>query len=92
MCENAREPPSLSSKGKLRSGTKSQIVGCLPGVPERGRNPAAKQATVLILDMAAVVHLVTPKHANVFGEYSEQHLIPFIESQMFARTDRVDAV
>ena len=92
MYENAREPPSLSSKGKLRSGTKSQIVGCLPGVPERGRNPAAKQATVLILDMAAVVHLVTPKHANVFGEYSEQHLIPFIESQMSARTDRVDAV
>ena len=30
--ENAKEPPSLSLKGKLRSGTKSQIVHCLPGL------------------------------------------------------------
>jgi len=30
--ENQREPPSLSEGGKLRSGTKSDILGCLPGM------------------------------------------------------------
>lgn len=33
--ETQREPPSLSifDQGKLRSGTKSDILGCLPGMP-----------------------------------------------------------
>ena len=30
--ENQREPPSLSNRGKLRQGTKSHIIGCLPGM------------------------------------------------------------
>jgi len=38
--ENQREPPSLSDRGKLRSGTKSDIVSCLPGMPGLGRTPA----------------------------------------------------
>ena len=51
--ENAKEPPSLSCKGKLRSGTKSQIIKCLPGGPFRGSNPLTKQATVAIFYMPA---------------------------------------
>jgi len=31
--ENQREPPSLSDQGKLQSGTKSDILRCLPGMP-----------------------------------------------------------
>ncbi|KAL8616203.1 hypothetical protein ACOMHN_058320 [Nucella lapillus] len=34
--ENSREPPALSEGGKLRSGTKSEILDCLPGMPLPG--------------------------------------------------------
>jgi hypothetical protein len=58
MHENSRDPPSLSNKGKLRAGTKSQILNCLPGMPACGRNPTVKQASVVILDMPAVVRII----------------------------------
>ena len=90
--ENSKNPPSLSDKGKLRAGTKSQILGCLPGMPAHGRNPTVKQASVVILDMAAVVHIIKPQRANVFGEYTAMHLLPFMENQMNMCTTRIDAV
>ena len=34
--ENQREPPSLSDRGKLRSGTKSDILVCLPNMTDPG--------------------------------------------------------
>ncbi|MES9879344.1 MAG: hypothetical protein ABW185_00490 [Sedimenticola sp.] len=92
MHENSRDPPSLSNKGKLRAGTKSQIIGCLPGIPARGRNPTVKQASVVILDMPAVIHIIQPQRANVFGEYAQMHLLPFMENQMNTCTTRIDAV
>ena len=58
MHENAREPPAWSDKGKLRTGTKSQILGCLPSLPGYGHDPTPKQASVVKLDMAAVIHMV----------------------------------
>ena len=48
--ENSRCPLSLSKKGKLRAGTKSQILDCLLGMPARGRNSAAQGSSVIILD------------------------------------------
>ena len=62
--ENTREPPSLSNKGKLRTGTKSQILGCLHGMPAHGRNPTVKVV------MPAVVHIIRPQKSIVFGEYT----------------------
>ena len=47
--ENQRDPPSLSDYGKLRSGTKSAIHGRLPGMPDHGRSPAAKEASIFYL-------------------------------------------
>lgn len=92
MHENSRGPPSLSNKGKLQAGTKSKILGCLLGMPARGRNPTVKQASVVILDMPAVVHIIKPQRANVFGEYAGMHLLPFMENQMNTCATRIDAV
>ena len=92
MHENAREPPALSDKGKFRTGTKSQILGCLPSMSGYGHDPTPKQASVVILDMAAVIHMVRPTRANVLGEYTSMHLLPFMESQKTPRTTRIDAV
>jgi len=90
--ENQREPPSLSDQGKLRSGTKSDILGCLPGMLGLGRAPAATVASVVVLDMAAVVHIIKPQRASVFGEYTEMQLLAYLESHMMDRTTRVDAI
>ena len=58
---NQREPPSSSNRGKLLQGTKSDIIACLPGMPAPGRSKAVKEATVVILYMAAVIHVIKPQ-------------------------------
>jgi len=91
--ENLREPPALSNERKLLAGTKSSLLGCLPGMPTSGSSPSVQEATVVVLDMPAVIHIVKPTQAHVFGEYTSKHLIPYIESQMTKTTTRVvDAV
>lgn len=90
--ENQREPPSLSDQGRLRFGTKSDILGCLPGMPVAGHSVATKEATVVILDMAAVIHIIKPQRASTFGEYTEMQLLPYLRSQMTDNTTRIDAI
>ena len=80
--QNHRDPPSLCDRGKVMSGTKSALLGCLPGMPDPWRSPAAKEASVIVLDMSAIIRIVKPQHATVFGEYTHMHLLPFLESQM----------
>ena len=62
--ENQREPPSLSDQGRLLSWTKSALLSCLPGMHPPGKATAAKEASVIVLDMAAVIHIVKPQRAN----------------------------
>ena len=72
------------------SGTKSALLGYLPGKPDPGRSPAAKEASVTVLDMSAIIHIVKPQRATVFGEYTHMHLLPFLENQMTNNTTRLD--
>ena len=72
----------MCDRGKLMSGTMSALLGCLPGRPGPGRSPAAKEASVIVLDMSAIIYIVKPLHATVFAEYTHMHLLPFLESQM----------
>ena len=92
MHENQREPPSLSNGGNLTTGTKSALLNCLPCMADSGRSPAAQEASVVVLDMSAIIHIVKPQRANVFGDYTHIHLLPFLESQMTKTTTRLDAV
>ena len=85
--ENQRKPPSLSNQGSLRSGNKSDILECLKA--PTGRSAEAKVATVVVLDMAAVVHMVRPTSAHTFRDYVSQHLVPFVESQVTQVTPTV---
>ena len=61
-------------------------------MPAPGNNPSANQATVVILDMSAVIHIVNPQRENVFGEYAPMQLLPYLNSQMNNSTTRIDAV
>ena len=56
------------------------------------RSDAATAATVVVLDMAVVVHMVRPTSAHTFRDYVSQHLIPFVESQITPIVTRVDAI
>ena len=80
--KNQRKPPSLSDRGKLRRGTRSDIIACLPGMPAPGRFKTVKEATVVILDMAAVIHIIKPQHARIFGDYTQMQLLPYMQSHM----------
>ena len=88
--ENQREPPSLADRGSLRYGTKSDILKCI-GAPT-STSIAARDVTVLIVDMAAVVHMVRPTRAATFSDYVPMHLVPFLEHMMTPSVTRVDAV
>ena len=88
--ENQREPPSLADRGLLRSGVKSDILHCINAPTER--TDTASHATVVILDMPAVIHMVSPTKAKTFNEYVTLHIIPFLQSQMKNGTQRVDAI
>ena len=92
--ENDRCPPNISVKGKLYPGTKSDIIDCLPGMPKPGHCEEAKNVTALIYDMAAVIHMVSPKSANYFSEYPEKQMMPFFNSQLsqYKHCTRIDAV
>ena len=60
-------------------------------MPGPGRTPAAREASVVVLDMAAVVH-IKPQRASVFGEYTKMQLLPYLESHMMDSTTRVEAI
>ena len=76
--ENQREPPSLADRFSLRSGTKSDILGCM--MISHDRQDQAKLATVVVLDMAAVVQMVRPTSANTFSEYVLKNVVPFLNA------------
>ena len=61
-------------------------------MPRYGHDPTPKQASVVILDIAVVIHMVRPTRAKVLVEYTSMHLLPFTESQKMPRTTRIDAV
>ena len=93
--ENGRYPLNISDKAKLyQPGTKSDIIDCLPGMPQPGRNNDTKNVTAIIYDMAAIVHMVTPKKTKYFSEYPQKHLFKFFESQLsnYPQCKRIDGV
>ncbi len=88
--ENQREPPSLADRGRLRSGTKSDILKCL-AVPNTACTDA-RDVTVQVLDMPALVHIVRPTHATTFNDYVSMHLVPYLTSNLSPSVERIDAV
>ena len=88
--ENQRESPSLADQGSLRAVTMSDVLECLNA--PTGCAFAATQATVVMLVMAALIHMVHPTTAKTFNEYVLLNIIPFLEDQMKNTTQCIDAV
>ena len=68
--EHQKEPPSLSDQGKLRSGTKSDVLECL-NIPKL---TPPDDVTVKVLDGPAVVHIVRPTYGTNYQQYHLGHL------------------
>ena len=87
MHENQAAPPSLSLGGKLRLGTKEDLLDCLglEGMQSTG-TPAVDAK---LLDGAAVVQMLNPGTARTFQEYSDQVFLSYVSNQL-TTTKRVD--
>ena len=83
--KNHRYPPSLSDRGKLRLGKKSDLLVFY----------IQKQKSVVfdvkILDSAAIVHLLSTNGVSTFDNYASDVFIPYIKKQLEA-SKRVDVV
>ncbi|XP_041473687.1 uncharacterized protein LOC121422601 [Lytechinus variegatus] len=90
--ENQKYPPSLSSSGTLKQGTKSDLVRLLEALintPSAVTNTPSTDVTVL--DGAALVHLIPVKESKTFAEYAQEAFIPHILFEL-GKVKRVDLV
>jgi len=84
MHENQPYPPSLSHAGRLRTGTKSDLLQCFKEmIPPSTEAP---EVTCIIFDGAAIVQMLNPGTAKTFGEYAKDVFIPFVLSQYKSAT------
>ena len=87
--ENQSFPPSLSQYGKLRSGTKSDLLSCLEkNGPAQAQRPSVE---ALLLDDAPIVNMLKPGASKTFQEYSETVFLPYVTNQL-RNVERVDVV
>ncbi len=68
--------------GKLRSGTKSDLVRCLENLAPSQMNSSNPTLQVLIIDGAAVVNMLRPGTAKTFSDYEKEVFSPYIKHQL----------
>ena len=61
-------------------------------MPIPGCRDASVEYTMVLLDMVAIIHMVIPQRASLFGEYTQMQLFPFLENKLTKCCTRVDAV
>ena len=87
--ENQAAPPSLSLGGKIRLGTKADLLNCLELEGKHSTNTPVVDAK--FFDGAAVVQMLNPKTAKTFQEYADVVFSSYISDQL-ATARRVDIV
>lgn len=80
--ENQAYPPALSQFGKMKTGTKFDLAGCLGNLVLSEANVAegVSVTNVVILDGAAIVHILHPGATNTIKNYTVDVFIPCVES------------
>ena len=87
--ENQPCPPSLSVRGKLHLGSKSDLKACLECLSEP--QTVVPTVTNVIHDGAFVVQMLSPGNAKTFKDYADQVFIPYTSGQ-FRNVSRLDLV
>jgi hypothetical protein len=80
--ENQAFPPALSQMGIIRTGKKSDLLGCLEGLSPSTENVSHPTVQVNILDGAAIVNMLRPGTAKTFQDYANGVFLPYISSQL----------
>ena len=87
--ENQAAPPSLSDRGNLRHGTKSDLLDCLDTCsPSTTVTP---QVDAKVLDGPAIVHMLQLAASKTFHTYAVDIFMPYINSQLDS-VKRIDVV
>ena len=69
--ENHQDPPSIAFAGQLRDGTKSTLIDILSSdIPNVAELP--QSVRMLIVDGAALVHMIKPDPGSTFEQYAEK--------------------
>ena len=89
--ENHQHPPSLSERGKLRRGKKSDLFSILAQETQNAQKEPPPFLNVRILDGAAVVHMLSPTKVTTFNDYANGVFIPHI-LKLLKSCRRVDMV
>ena len=76
MHEHLPYRQSLSDRGNLRANNKSDIMACLDDFTTPVSDPPA--VDTIILDGAAVVHLLDPRTAQSFSDYADTVTMPYM--------------
>ena len=76
--DNQPCPPSLSDRGKLILGTKSDIVRCLEDAIEE-HDDITPSVEVVVLDGHAIVLMLKPAAARTFREYAQDVFVHRID-------------
>ncbi len=84
-------PPSLSQLDKLRTGNKSDLMGCLEDLVPAQKDAPNPAIQVSILDGVAIVNILLPGAAKTFSDYAKYMFSPYIMSQL-QHVNRVDVV
>ncbi|KAG1674646.1 Pinin [Nymphon striatum] len=87
--ENQAYPPSISDGGRLRQGTKADLIQCFDKLHETQLNEP--KVSAVIVDGAAVVQILKPGTAKTFQDYSQNVFVPYI-AKLLAQVSRVDVV
>ena len=87
MHENQATPPSLSLMGEMRSGTKSDLLDCLP----TSNSTETPTPEVKVLDGAFIANMLPPIACKTFLDYAEKVFIPYLKNQA-SRVERLDLV
>ena len=81
----------MSNHGDLRANNKYDLVACFDDFTTPVSDPPA--VDTIILDGAAVVHLLDPRTAQTFSDYTDTVTMPYIHRQLQLReTQRIDLV
>ena len=88
MHENHPYPPSLSDRGKLRLGKKSDLLTVLT---QKTQHEPPSTFDVKLLDGTAVLHFLPASSVTTFDEYVSSVFLPHIMKHL-ETSERVDAV
>ena len=87
--ENQACPPALSQNGRLREGSKSDLLEYLES--HGGSRKDGPVTEVVILDGAAMVNCLKPKSSKTFDEYAKTVVNPYVQNCL-RKASRVDII